>query len=473
MKFINRESEKSALEEAIMLSSKKLYSIVIYGSRRVGKTRLILEFLANNGLYFFVNKDKTSKSLLEEYEENLRKKKTITELESLKNWDDFFKIIFERFKGAVVFDEFQNFIHVDKSIFGILQKYIDLNEERKELLFIFSGSTIGLVKKLFLSSKEPLYGRVKRKLHIKPLSFFDSIKMCREVNIQDLENIIKVYSVFGGFPRYYVAIEDENLHGKKFEDVIEKFFFVENSVFEDEVETILSMEFGRRSGIYYDILTAIANGCTRISDIASFLRKKETGITRQLNELVNYFEIVGMERQLLGNKRIMYIKHPLINFWFRFFYKSLSEYKKRDPYLLTKIKSELNSYIGGGFEIICREEILPNLMPNKFIKIGKQWGKIPKTKEVYEIDIVALNEKTKEILLCECKWKDRINAKKIANELAEKAQYVQWNNEDRKESIAIFAKSFSKRIGEFEGRKVYCFDLRDLERFMKRGIWKS
>ena len=90
MKFINRESEKSALEEAIMLSSKKLYSIVIYGSRRVGKTRLILEFLANNGLYFFVNKDKTSKSLLEEYEENLRKKKTITELESLKNWDDFF-----------------------------------------------------------------------------------------------------------------------------------------------------------------------------------------------------------------------------------------------------------------------------------------------------------------------------------------------------------------------------------------------
>ena len=38
--------------------------------------------------------------------------------------------------------------------------------------------------------------------------------------------------------------------------------------------------------------------------------------------------------------------------------------------------------------------------------------------------------------------------------------------ENRKESFAIFAKSFGKRIKEFEGKKVYCFDLRDLERIV-------
>jgi len=53
-------------------------------------------------------------------------------------------------------------------------------------------------------------------------------------------------------------------------------------------------------------------------------------------------------------------------------------------------------------------------------------------------------------------------------ELVEKAKYVQWQNkEKRKESYAIFAKSFTKKINEFEGRKVYCFDLKGLERLLK------
>jgi len=83
------------------------------------------------------------------------------------------------------------------------------------------------------------------------------------------------------------------------------------------------------------------------------------------------------------------------------------------------------------------------------------------------IPLVALNEKTKEILFAECKWQSKVNAKKICKELAEKSQYVQWHNDKRKESFVIFAKSFSRKIEEFEGRRVYCFDLRDLERIMK------
>jgi len=454
------------LKESKLLSSKKLYSVLIYGSRRVGKTRLILEFIGKDDFYFFVNKDKTSWSLLKEYEENLRKRKIITEFEQIGSWDDFFKILFERYKGIVVFDEFQNFFMVDKSVFGTLQKNMDVNENKKDLLFIFSGSTIGLIKKLFLDSKEPLYGRVKKRLHIKPMNLFDSIKMCREVDISNIEDVIKLYAIFEGFPRYYVAIEDENLNKKKFEDIIEKFFFVENALFEDEVKTILSLEFGRRSGIYYDILTAIASGCTRISEIASFLRKKETGITRQLNELVNYFEIVDVERQIIGKKKMMYIKHPLINFWFMYFYKNLSDYKKRDARLIEKVKNELNGYIGHQFEIICLE-IFSKIGPLKFEKIGRQWGKIPgaeKGKNTYEIDIVGINDQIQEILFLECKWKDRVNAKDILTKLKEKSRYVKWNDGDRKEHYVIFAKSF--RSKDVEGVKLY--DLKDLEKMFRK-----
>ena len=131
MKFVNRSRETEFIKEAIGLSKTKLFTISISGLRRIGKTRLVLEMLKENDLYFFVNKDKGSESLLREYEEALRNKGALTELESLKNWEEFFRVLFERFRGIAAFDEFQNFASVDKSVYGTLQKCIDLNERKR------------------------------------------------------------------------------------------------------------------------------------------------------------------------------------------------------------------------------------------------------------------------------------------------------------------------------------------------------
>jgi hypothetical protein len=466
MKFVNREREMKFLEESKRLTEKKLFTLSVYGNRRVGKTRLLLEFIGDNDLYFFVNKDKTSITLLKEFERTLKEKKLLTNYETLSTWDDFFEVIFDRFEGIIVFDEFQNFWYVDKSVFGILQKIIDLNENKKKnLLIIFCGSVTGLLKELF-SRKQPLYGRIKRSLKLKPLSIKDAWKMGKEVSL-DFETFLQFYAIFGGYPRYYVAVEDESLYGAKLEKILERFFFHEPAVFEDEVNAILSMEFGKRKGVYYDILSSVAQGCRTLSEISNFLSKKQTSITRHISELFKKFEYLKYEKQAIGNKKLIEISHPLIEFWMKYFHPDLSLYLKRDKGLIEKIKRDLNAYIGRKFEKICMELLETGLISIfNFTKIGKQWGKIPGTKETYEIDILALNEKTKQILFCECKWQNRVNAKKICKESAEKANYVQWNNEKRKEYFAIFAKSFSRKIEEFEGRKVFCFDLKDLEKFI-------
>ncbi len=472
MQFINREKEIEYLKESLDLAKNKLFSLSISGLRRVGKTRLVLEILKDKDLYFFVNKNKESSNLLSEYEEILKKRGIIKELELFRNWDDFFRVIFEDVNGVVVFDEFQNFLNIDKAVFGILQKFIDLNENRKNLLLIFMGSTVGLIKKIFSDSKEPLYGRLKRKLNLKPLSFEECIKMCNNVSINDIQEAVILYSLFGGYPKYYVSIEDESLKGASVLEIIERFFFQENAVMEEEIPQILSLEFGRRAGIYYSILSAISNGNTRISQIASFLRKKESAITRQMDELVNYFEIVGIESPLIRGRNLFYIKHQLMNFWFKYFYPHLSSYKRREEWIKNKIMNDLNSFVGRGFEILCRE-LFEKVVPFKYENIGRQWGKIPnapKDKNQYEIDIVALNEKTKEILFCECKWREKVNALEVINELKEKSGYVDWYKDKRKESYAVFAKSFSKRIKDFEGKRVYCFDLRDIGKILAKSI---
>jgi hypothetical protein len=96
------------------------------------------------------------------------------------------------------------------------------------------------------------------------------------------------------------------------------------------------------------------------------------------------------------------------------------------------------------------------------MKNGKWWGyyRDEGGRKALDLDIIAINEKHLEILFGECKWQENVNALSILNELKEKTKYVAWNNEKRKESYAIFAKSFSKKVENFEGKIVYCLDLK-------------
>src|SRR3989338_5919823 len=310
MKFVDRVAELKELREIEALSRKKLFVVALYGLRRVGKTRLLLEFLriigsghgsvdgtghgyGKDGLYFFVNKNKTSADLLSEYQGILRKGKVLGELESVDSWDKFFDVLIKREVPPVVFDEFQNFSFVEPSVFGIMQKSIDLNEGKAGLL-VLSGSLIGLMKNLFKSSKEPLYGRIKKGFKLEPLSLESCLELGKELKLNK-EELVKIYCVFGGYPKYFVAIQDFGLQGKKAEEIFDSLLLVKDAPLEDEVNSILSQEFGGRSGVYYSILEAIANGNNTNSAIAGALNTSPTSITRQVKELKDYFELIEFE----------------------------------------------------------------------------------------------------------------------------------------------------------------------------------
>ncbi|WP_456474043.1 hypothetical protein [Candidatus Pyrohabitans sp.] len=74
---------------------------------------------------------------------------------------------------------------------------------------------------------------------------------------------------------------------------------------------------------------------------------------------------------------------------------------------------------------------------------------------------------TGKILFAECKWQEKVNPGKVCRDLVEKSKYVDWRNGRREEHFAVFARSFSRKMDEFEGRRVFCFDLKDMERILK------
>ena len=148
-------------------------------------------------------------------------------------------------------------------------------------------------------------------------------------------------------------------------------------------------------------------------------------------------------------------------------YKNISYYKRRNPRFVENTKININNHIGKRFEIICREFLTDqNKIPFEYHKIGRQWGRIkdaPKGKNTYEIDIVALNSDSKEILFIECKWKNLSlkQAENILYDLQEKSKFVGWNNDKRAEHFGIIAK---KIIGKdtLRAKGFLVFDLDDM-----------
>ena len=76
-----------------------------------------------------------------------------------------------------------------------------------------------------------------------------------------------------------------------------------------------------------------------------------------------------------------------------------------------------------------QKEIFP------FSRVGRWW------EGNEEIDLVALNENTNEILFGEAKWSHKQVGTNIYEELKQKTKRVHWGKGGRKEYFALFSKS--------------------------------
>ncbi|KAF5423365.1 MAG: hypothetical protein C5S41_07485 [Candidatus Methanomarinus sp.] len=162
-----------------------------------------------------------------------------------------------------------------------------------------------------------------------------------------------------------------------------------------------------------------------------------------------------------SKKGLYYIDDNYLNFWFRFIFPYRSELEENPSAVLnTLIKPYYNQFVGHCFEDISKQ-FLQDLnaeerLPFEFLRIGRWWHREK------EIDLIALNDETKEILLMECKWQEltKNEALKVLGRLKDKSKYVQWNNSERTEYPGIIAKKITQKE-ELRKSGVIAFDLED------------
>ncbi len=391
------------LEEMYLHSRKKLFPVVLYGPRRVGKTRLIRNFLnGKQALYIYVNETKSSHALALEVANQIKEAEKLDDFISLDTWDKILRYLIEKSSfELVVFDEFQNFLAVDQSVFGMLQNLLDRYENSTKKMLLFLGSSVGVMKEVFEDNSAPLYGRMKATLKVSPLLFEEVCLGMHSLGYADQIDVAEFFFVFGGYPKYLVAIEDFELGVKRVPELLEYFFFRDNAVLQNEVRDILRSEFGSKGGQYYSILEAIATGHTKLSEIASYIGMPATSASSFLTHLCEYYELVERKVPLMRakSKDTCYtIKNPLFRFWFRFVRPGWSQLELgRYDGFQHAIKSNFVSYAGREFERLAEEHL--RITAQKKImnisELGGWWH------DEREIDIVTLG-KTNSVW--ECKW---------------------------------------------------------------------
>jgi AAA+ ATPase superfamily predicted ATPase len=295
-----------------------------------------------------------------------------------------------------------------------------------------------------LSQKAPLYGRRTGQWKLDPLKIHNAWEFHKEISA---ERAVEFYSVTDGVPLYILEFDAEK---DVFENIREH-ILTKGEFLYDEAETLLREEL-RTYYLYLSIFEAIAMGKTRSVEIADYSKIAQKDLPKYLTTLMK-LELVGKEHPVTereqSKKTRYFVKDNFFRFYFKYIHPNKTEIESGNPdKVISVIEKDFDSYVGKSFENVVYESLVRlnsrGKTPFNFTMIGRMWGKIPgkpKGENTYEIDIVALNDRTKEILFAECKWKNRKTDAGVLETLAEKSRFVKWNNAERKEHFAVFSKS--------------------------------
>ncbi len=456
--FIDRKEELSTLIERY--DSGRAEFIVIYGRRRVGKTELIKEFFkGKEHVYYLANKtdDKLQlKKLTERTANSFHERAPLIE-----DWSEFFEYLSEkagRERLIFVIDEFPYLIASNKAIPSLFQGGWDEHLRTTRIFFLLCGSSIAMMELKVLGHKSPLYGRRTGQLKIQPLGFKEARLFFEGL---DIKSQIINYSILGGIPLY---LNEFNAKKDLFSNIKQN-ILRKDSILYEEPSFLLKGEL-REPTTYFLILETLSKGSVRLNEISTktyidvHKLPKYLGVLENLRYVKRIYPVT--EKKSKPKNSLYVIRDNFFRFWFRFVYPYLSDIEEGDiDAVISVIRRDLDSFVSFSFENICeqflRELKKKNGLPFKFSKIGKWWHR------GNEIDIVAINPETKEILFAECKWRNKPVGVNTYRELREKSKMVNWYNDERKEYFALFSKTgFTP---ELRKENVLLFDLKDFEIF--------
>ena len=404
MQFLNRSDEMRRLDAAL---SRPAAFAVLWGRRRVGKSRLLIEWSRrHDGLYAVA--DQSAPAVQRRYlaEAAAERFPGFADVE-YPAWRSLLMRLSNEadrqgWPGPFILDELPYLLAADPTLAGVLQNWLDRPERRLQV--VVCGSSQRMMHSAVLDAAAPLYGRAAEAFALRPLQPGHLADVFPSMTPPSL---VSAYALWGGMPRYWELAEP---FGDDLETAVDALVLDPAGPLHGEADRLLREETPPAIALR-PVLDAIGNGAHRLSEIAGRLHAPASSLSKPLAALME----MGLVRRETpfgadpkSSKRSLYrIEDPFLRLWFRVVAPQraalavapretrLQYWRRRQPHLEAQAWEEL-----------CRMAVpLLHRSDTALGKLGpwepaqRHWrGNAP------ELDIVARSVDRRRLLVGEAKW---------------------------------------------------------------------
>lgn len=350
--FIARTEELSKLSDAMKHSG---HASLVYGKRRVGKTRLIKEALKQKGqsvIYYECIKG-TVQENINAFVKLLSELHVLTFASSFQSFTDVFAFLNSLpHSFVIVIDEYPYLSSLadPEIVDSVFQTVID--QRLSNIHLVISGSQVSVMKDL-LKKGNALYGRFQLILHLHELNYRDAALFYPSKTPYEK---IAFYSVFGGSPFVLQELREEetleqNISRTLLDESSAVFLYASNLLLTDYANAVNAER----------ILSVLGNGKKKYSELEKALQANSTGsLAKQLKslqttELVS--QLYPINKPDDSKKKFYEINDNLVRFWYTYLYHNRSALQMIgageffDQYISPTLLSE---FVPHRFEDLCR-----------------------------------------------------------------------------------------------------------------------
>lgn len=431
-KFIGRQRE---LEELNTLLKKDTASLVVVkGRRRVGKSRLLEEFVKDKKAYVLrglaPHDETTIQGQRDEFAKQLSEQTGLPEV-NVDDWTKLFVLLARETKTGrviVILDEISWMGSLDSNFVGkIKDAWEQYFKKNPKLILVLCGSISTWIDENIINSTD-FYGRISWTLNLQELPLNDASILLESHGFKaSVYEKFKILSVTGGIPWYLEQMQgnfsaDEN---------IKRHCFNKGGILVNEYDRIFKELFGKQDTVYKKIITILANSSLEYSEISKKTEYKSSGrLSQYLDNLIKAGSVSkdyswSLKEGKQGVISQFRLSDNYLRFYLKYIEKRRSQIEKgqfKDLALSTVPGWE--SIMGLQFENLVvnnREIILKhlNLRPEDIVFDNPYLQRQTIRKKGCQIDYL-IQTKYKNLYLCEIKFSRNSIGTKVIDEVEEK-----------------------------------------------------
>ncbi|HSK81595.1 MAG TPA: ATP-binding protein, partial [Thermoanaerobaculia bacterium] len=385
--------------------------VVVYGRRRVGKTRLLIEWAKKHAGLYTVADQSLAEVQRRYFAEALNGALPGFAEVEYRDWRTLLSRVAREaqlagWRGPLIFDELPYLVLASPELPSVLQRWIDHEARTARLQVAIAGSSRRMMQGFVLSGDAPLFGRAKEILEIQPLPPL----YLREVfEVPDGARWVELFTAWGGIPRYWELAQET---GGDVVSQVDRLALDPLGPLHREPDRLLLEEIPSALETR-PLLDAIGAGAHRVSEIAGRLGRPATSMARPLDRLLG----LGLVRRELpfgedekSSKRALYkIADPFFRLWFRVVAPHRAQLASGTPAARRQILARFwDNLCAQSWEDLCRQQV-PRLPAESSLGRLGPWGPASRWWHGAQPEWDAVSESIDggRVLVGEAKWSAR------------------------------------------------------------------